>query len=333
MIIANPIYDVVFKYLMEDLDIAKGMISAIIGETVEELHFQAQEQVVERAKTEIHPHIVSLQRLDFVARIRVDDGHHKKVLIELQKARLSSDIGRFRTYLGKRYQERDEITENGVVIKKSLPIISIYILGFNLEPDMPACIKVDRRYLNLITKRRIKAECDFLEGLSHDLYVIQARKLNHQVRTDLERILCVFGQDDFSDKKGQDIALSDKYAGKNALVKKILRRLAAVREDVNVRESMDNEDRIYEEFEAGLRERTSALTQKLRLSAEELEEAQKREEEAQTREEEAQKREEEERRQKEDAQKQKEDALAKALDAMVAAGIPPEEARKTLGLD
>jgi glycine dehydrogenase subunit 2 len=26
MIIANPIYDVVFKYLMEDLDIAKGMI-------------------------------------------------------------------------------------------------------------------------------------------------------------------------------------------------------------------------------------------------------------------------------------------------------------------
>jgi hypothetical protein len=166
MIIANPIYDVVFKYLMEDLDIAKGMISAIIGETVEELHFQAQEQVVERAKTEIHPHIVSLQRLDFVARIRVDDGHHKKVLIELQKARLSSDIGRFRTYLGKRYQERDEITENGVVIKKSLPIISIYILGFNLEPDMPACIKVDRRYLNLITKHRIKAECDFLEGLS-----------------------------------------------------------------------------------------------------------------------------------------------------------------------
>ena len=48
MIIANPIYDVVFKYLMEDLDIAKGMISAIIGEDVEEIQFQAREQIVDR---------------------------------------------------------------------------------------------------------------------------------------------------------------------------------------------------------------------------------------------------------------------------------------------
>jgi hypothetical protein len=32
MIIANPIYDVVFKYLMDDAEIAKGIISRIIGE-------------------------------------------------------------------------------------------------------------------------------------------------------------------------------------------------------------------------------------------------------------------------------------------------------------
>jgi hypothetical protein len=315
MIIANPIYDVVFKYLMEDLDVAKGMISAIIEREVEEIHFQAREQVVERARTEVHPHLVSLQRLDFVARIRMGDGRHKKVLIELQKARLSSDVGRFRTYLGKRYQERDEVSENGVTTKASLPIISIYILGFNLEPEMPACVKVDRRYLNLITKRRVKAECDFIEKLSHDLYVIQAGKLKHQVKTDLERILCVFGQDDFTDASGHDIALPDKYAGKNALVRKILRRLVAIREDVEVREGMESEDRIYEEFEAGLRERTQALTTQLRLTKDELEEISLREEEE---------------------RRQKEDALAKlegAVETLVAAGIPREQARKQLGLD
>ena len=312
MIIANPIYDVVFKYLMEDLDIAKGMISAIIGEEVEEIHFQVREQVVERAKKEINPHLVSLQRLDFVAKIHTKDGHHKKVLIELQKARISSDIGRFRTYLGKRYMERDEVRSNGVTIKTSLPIISIYILGFNLKPDMPGCVKVDRRYLNMITGRRIKAQCDFIEGLSHDVYVIQAKKLKHDVRTDLERILCIFGQVDFLDETEHDIKLPEAYAGNSQLIADILRRLATIREDVEVRDNMDHEDRIYEEFESGIRERTSSLTQKLHLTTEELEE---------------------ERRQKEDAQKQKEELAEAAVEALVAAGIPREQARKQLGLD
>ena len=43
MLIANPIYDVVFKYMMEDLRVAKTFVSAIIGEKVEELDFYPQE--------------------------------------------------------------------------------------------------------------------------------------------------------------------------------------------------------------------------------------------------------------------------------------------------
>ena len=31
MLIANPIYDTVFKYLMENLDIAKGIISTMMN--------------------------------------------------------------------------------------------------------------------------------------------------------------------------------------------------------------------------------------------------------------------------------------------------------------
>ena len=36
MLIANPIYDVVFKFLMEDAKIAKLLLSSIIGENIEE---------------------------------------------------------------------------------------------------------------------------------------------------------------------------------------------------------------------------------------------------------------------------------------------------------
>ncbi len=41
--IANPIYDVVFKYLLEDLNIAKGLFSRIIGEDTESLKVKSQE--------------------------------------------------------------------------------------------------------------------------------------------------------------------------------------------------------------------------------------------------------------------------------------------------
>jgi hypothetical protein len=37
MQIANPIYDVVFKYLLEDNKIAKKLISLIIGEEIQSL--------------------------------------------------------------------------------------------------------------------------------------------------------------------------------------------------------------------------------------------------------------------------------------------------------
>lgn len=37
MKIANPIYDVIFKYLMEDIESAKSIISAIIGKEIIEL--------------------------------------------------------------------------------------------------------------------------------------------------------------------------------------------------------------------------------------------------------------------------------------------------------
>ena len=46
MLIANPIYDVVFKYLLEDNKIAKLIIGKIIGEEVIELIPKPQERIL-----------------------------------------------------------------------------------------------------------------------------------------------------------------------------------------------------------------------------------------------------------------------------------------------
>ena len=47
MLIANPIYDIVFKYLMEDLDIAKDILSLILNTEIISLTVQPQETTSE----------------------------------------------------------------------------------------------------------------------------------------------------------------------------------------------------------------------------------------------------------------------------------------------
>ncbi len=80
MLIANPIYDVVFKYLMDDNKVAKLIISCIIEEEIEELEFRPTEKTGNPFKEQY-----TVYRLDPTAKIRIPDGY-KLVLIELQKA-------------------------------------------------------------------------------------------------------------------------------------------------------------------------------------------------------------------------------------------------------
>jgi len=105
MLIANPIYDLVFKYLMENLEIAKGIISAIIDEEIIHIDFQAKESTI---KT---PAKFTFYHLDFIARIRDKQGKSKDVLIELQKTNVLFDILRFRRYLGNQYRKEEEIIQ------------------------------------------------------------------------------------------------------------------------------------------------------------------------------------------------------------------------------
>ena len=104
MQIANPIYDVVFKYLLEDAKVAKLLISSIIGEEIEELEFRPQEYTSDIDKSRIEGNVgtLTVYRLDFNARIKNAEGS-KQVLIELQKAKFATDIMRFRNYLAGQY--------------------------------------------------------------------------------------------------------------------------------------------------------------------------------------------------------------------------------------
>ena len=113
MHIANPIYDVVFKYLMDDSKIAKLFISTIIGEKILSLDFLPKEKVVE-----LEHRSLTVYRLDFSAKIQTADGY-KNVLIEIQKAKFATDIMRFRRYLGEQYQKKENVYETIVMGKET----------------------------------------------------------------------------------------------------------------------------------------------------------------------------------------------------------------------
>ena len=109
MRIANPMYDAVFKHLLEDPASAKPIVGAILGEEIESLEMAPQEAAVQvgSAQPATEGTGFTLLRVDFAATVRTAAGEHLRVLIEVQKARYSDDVMRFRRYLGTHYGEVD----------------------------------------------------------------------------------------------------------------------------------------------------------------------------------------------------------------------------------
>ena len=99
MVIANPIYDVVFKKMMENDKVAKFFISTLLEQTIETIEVKPQEF------TYVNELVgVAVFRLDFIATIKTKSGELKKILIEIQKAKNLIDVMRFRNYLAEHYK-------------------------------------------------------------------------------------------------------------------------------------------------------------------------------------------------------------------------------------
>ncbi len=199
MVIANPIYDVVFKRLMENQSVAKFFIETLLEEVVEEVQVQPQERSYLDSRAGL-----ALFRLDFVATIRTANQELKKVLIEIQKAWQSVDVERFRNYLGEQYKTRDQLPASGGNARgeASLPIVSVYLLGFPL-PELPfAVVKVGRQYVDLLTHTVVAQKSEFIEKLTHDCFVVQLSRIQPgRARTRLDKLLSVFEQNNFTDKQ------------------------------------------------------------------------------------------------------------------------------------
>jgi hypothetical protein len=192
MVIANPIYDVVFKRMMENDRVAKFFIGTLLEQTIETIEVKPQEFTFSDEFAGI-----AVFRLDFIANIKTETGEFKKVLIEIQKAKNQIDLMRFRNYLAEQYKKEDIINDDKII----LPITTIYILGFKLPEITTPCIKVERNYKDLINKTTLETKSDFVEKLSHDCYVVQVERITDRYSTKLDKLLSVFEQTNFIDDR------------------------------------------------------------------------------------------------------------------------------------
>ena len=276
MIIANPIYDTVFKRLMENKRIARFFVETLIGEKVEEIAMMPKEYTYmkkskkkknktqdENEKEEIE--ILSVIRYDFVATIRTVNGENKKILIEIQKSSKPTDLMRFRTYLGEQYKLQDVVEVATGKVEKALPIITIYLLGFKIPKINTPAIKVQRTYIDMIGKKEIKQKSRLIEALTHDGYFVQIPHIKGKPRTILEKLLSVFEQKFFIDDK--ETTKVYEYPVDDENVKTIVEILRHAAADEKTRREMeaawwaDQDEKEYEKMEKEIEENKKIIAE------------------------------------------------------------------------
>ena len=244
MEVANPIYDVVFKYLMRNQRVARLLIGRITGLAVQSLTVSPQETAVHRTPEAPHQDLpLTLLRMDFEARVRTDDGSERQVLIEIQKAKAPTVVERFRLYLGQQMSSRENVVTHASGRTEAVPIVTIYFLGYDLGVSDEAVIDVCPRVTERRTGRELAASHPLVEGIHHRSHIIQIPRLARRRRDELERVLAIFDQDLVKGNGSGDAHVLTIAEGEYpAECGFVLRQLHEAMAEEEVRRNMQGED-------------------------------------------------------------------------------------------
>ncbi|MBQ2210080.1 MAG: hypothetical protein II404_08985 [Prevotella sp.] len=146
MKIANPIYDIVFKYLMEDERIARTILSALLK--------------VDVVAVEVRPHeysddnrdALSVFRIDFGATIRDADGKKNEVVIIVKKIRLISEPSLFIiTIIGQFHKITKCIDITGLTLDRILhdrfyKVLNLFHQMYQIDDDKHILTQLETLY-------------------------------------------------------------------------------------------------------------------------------------------------------------------------------------------
>ena len=328
MDVANPIYDVVFTYLMQDQRVARLLIGRITGLAVQSLTVSPQETAVRRTPEDPeHDLPLTLLRMDFAARVQTRDGSERQVLIEIQKASAPTVIERFRRYLGQQIGSGDNILTHPSSRTEAVPIVTIYVLGYALDGlSDEAVIDVCPRVTERRTGRELAASHPLVEGIHHRSHIIQIPRLASRRRDELERLLAIFDQGLVKGNgRGDGHVLTIEEGEYPAECGFVLRQLREAMAEEEVRRNMEGEDLLFRDSMLLARqvEHHERRAEQERQRAQRAERAQRQAEQAQQQAEQAQ----------QQAEQERSLLLAQAIRRLHGLGQDAEAIAATLAVD
>ena len=243
--VANPIYDSVFKFLMDDERIAKTVLSALLKKEVLSVEMRTHE----------HPNItrdkLSMFRIDFAARVRENNGSTQLILIELQKTWLDTETLRFRRYLAAQYNAEENIQKQGENKGYALPMVAVYLLGHRVGDIDKPVVYVGHKALDYDGKEVENGENDpFISSLIHDSIIVQIPLLHGKINNRLDKVLSVFDQSQRTEESQQIINLEENLYKDDPEMMQIIHRLSLATMSAEVRQEMNDEDEFFAVIEA-----------------------------------------------------------------------------------
>ena len=243
MIVANPIYDVVFKYIMEDERIARTILSALLKTEVVEVHMRRNEYSNKSRDT------LSIFRIDFGATIRDEKGDRQTILIEIQKSQVDSELLRFRQYLGAQYDNKENM-EGAGRSTYALPMVAVYLLGHTVGSIEAPVVYVDHQvydYDRNVVEGGINDP--FVESLTHNSIIVQIPRLHGRINNRLDMVLSIFDQTQRDASDSRLLRIDDTAYGGNDDMGHILHRLTMAAADADMRHKMNVEDEYFSAIE------------------------------------------------------------------------------------
>lgn len=271
--IPNPIYDVVFKYLMDDEETAKEVLEILTGYKIVQFHvdnrshayaLHPDSEELDDDLEDTNESKLKLFHLDFTATIQIAPEQTEVVMIEIQKANRLADIFRFKRYIARNFQRNQarEISNPKTgelqTIKFPLKLIPIFILNFRVEKEHEDLVihsrKIDEA---LFLNKPYSEEIFFTKHLTYGMFTIQLPNLknirpqhyeNDPFKEKLYRFFKLFDQDNPHQKNVHKLLLMRREFP-SGVFRRIINRLKSAMSDYPMlEEQMHVEDEYLEEW-------------------------------------------------------------------------------------
>jgi len=263
MKIANPIYDIVFKYLMEDERIARTILSALLRCEVTHVEQRRNEYVKKEFKG------LTLSRIDFGATVVDETGEEKLMLVEMQKTWVETETLRFRQYLAEQYNNKENMVK-GEGGEYALPMITVYLLGHLVGDIEEPVLYVRQQAYDYRDRVVTKGLPDpFVDSLTHGSIIVQIPRLRGLINNRLFKVLSIFDQSHAERCNKQMIDIDEAAYEDDEYMQPIFRRLLEAASDDDVRKEMNMEDEIASVLEKHETE-IMVMNDKLRRAATEM---------------------------------------------------------------